>query len=96
MLFEGDIHLSNKPESSQPTLEMVLANPTLRWPSGVVPFAFDDLSEFSDSAKEIVQAAMEGIQNKTGCIKFKEVDQSRGGDIVIITSHGLRTQSGKG
>ena len=93
--FEGDILLSNKPQSPS-TLEMVLANPTFRWPRGVVPYAFDDLSEFSEASKEIVRDSMEGIHSKTGCITFKEVDRSRGGDIVIITAFGLGTQAGRG
>ena len=94
--FEGDILLKSIP-LSQTTPSMVLQNPSLHWPHGVVPYAFDALSKFSDAEKVIVREAMNSIEEKTNsCTEFSEVERNRGGDILIITSHGWKNQAGTG
>ena len=93
--FEGDILLKNE-VLSQRSLEMVLQDPNLRWPNGVVPYAFDALSKLSNSQTAMVREAMDSIQEKTGCIEFVLVDEERGGDIVLITTLGYRSLPGTG
>ena len=92
--FEGDI-LFKEELLSQRSPAMVLQNQSLRWPRGVVPYAFDNLLRFTE--KGIVRKFMDSIQDKTGgCIEFSEVERARGGDLVLITSHGFRDQPGTG
>ena len=94
--FEGDILFKDE-LLSQRSPSMVLQNQTLRWPRGVVPYAFDPLSKFTNVEKRTVRKSMDSIQDKTGgCIEFSEVDRARGGDVVLITSHGFRDQPGTG
>ena len=94
--FEGDILLESSP-LSQTSPNMVLQKPSLHWPHGVVPYTFDALSKFSDAEKITVREAMNSIEEKTnGCTEFSEVERDRGGDILIITSHGWKGQSGTG
>ena len=93
--FEGDILLKNE-VLSQRSLEMVLQDPNLRWPNGVVPYAFDALSKLSDSQKATVREAMNSIQEKTGCTEFVLVEEEKGGDMVLITTLGYRSLPGTG
>ena len=95
-LFEGDILLNSSP-LSQTSPSMVLQKTSLHWPSGVVPYAFDSLSKFSNAEKATVREAMNSIQEKTNdCTEFSEVQRNRGGDILIITRHGWKGQAGTG
>ena len=93
--FEGDILLKNELLSHR-SLEMVLQDPNLRWPNGVVPYAFESLSKLTDDQKARVREAMDSIQEKTGCIEFVMVDMGRGGDMVLVTTLGYRSQPGNG
>ena len=61
-----------------------------------MPYAFDDVSAFTVAQKEIGRRSMDGIEDKTGCLNFLEVERSRGGDMVIVTMHGLGDQTGSG
>ena len=95
--FEGDILFKNE-TLFQAGPEMVLQSASLRWPRGVVPFAFDSLSRFTDDEKTLVRSCMSSIQAKTGsgCIDFVEVSGDRGGDLVLITSLGYGDTPGTG
>lgn len=93
--FEGDIVLKNE-VLSQRSLEMVLKDPSLRWPNGVVPYAFAARSKLTDSQKAVVREAMDTIQEKTGCIEFMLVEEDSGGDMVLITRLGYRSLPGAG
>ena len=95
VFFEGDI-LVKEEVSSNRNPEMVLQDPSLRWPRGVVPFAFCTLSKFTSDEKHVVRRSMERVKEKTGCIDFIESDIARGGDIVLITSLGYGNHSGNG
>ena len=67
-----------------------------KWPRGVVPYLFDPVSKFSQSEKLVVEKAMDRIRLYSGCITFTEISAQRGGDRVVVTSHGLAEVPGKG
>ena len=93
--FEGDILFKDETLTGG-SPHMWLQDQSLAWMKGVVPFAFDGLSKFTEAEKLVIQEAMEGIEATTGCIDFVEVDRDEGGDMVLITSRGFRDQPGTG
>ena len=57
---------------------------------------FDPVSKFSQSEKLVVEKAMDRMRLYSGCITFTEISSQRGGDRVVVTSHGLAEVPGQG
>jgi hypothetical protein len=70
--FEGDILFKEEFAGDRPPGN-VLKDPTLKWPRGIVQYAFDANSRFTDKEKRIVRVSMDKIEEKTGCIEFLQV-----------------------
>ena len=87
-LFEGDILLRGE-TSSREDLLLLLEDPNLLWPRGEVGrfkdqcfqirlqvfYAFDSLSQFTVEEKGLVAATMATIEEKTGCVQFRQFDK---------------------
>jgi len=84
-LFEGDI-LVRGDTSSREDLLALLHDPSFLWPRGEVFYAFDALSEFTAAERGLVVATMRAIEDKTGCVQFREVSASGVVDLVLITA----------
>ena len=87
-LFEGDILLREE-TSSREDLLLLLEDPSLLWPRAEVRrfrdqcfqirlqvfYAFDSLSQFTVEEKSLVAATMTAIEEKTGCVQFRQFDK---------------------